>query len=110
MDQRPFGRTTALRRPPKRAESGGFMPLGNLALRIASLALCAALVAALARASLPSEANDFWNTTGYVEASPNAAESDTSGFTSFTTNERSSDALEGVFRSTRRKGTVLIVR
>lgn len=59
MDQRPFGRTTALRRPPKRAESGGFPPLGNLALRIVSLALCAALAAASARAALPSGYLEF---------------------------------------------------
>ena len=94
--------------------SGGFAAVSAATrLRIAAFALCivhfALCIAAMTAAALPVENNDFWNTTGYVEASPNEAASGAFDFTSFTTNEQPSGTLRR-FSSEAPVGTFLYLR
>ena len=86
--------------------SGGFAAV-SAATRLSSI--CGALVLALPVGALPVENNDFWNTTGYVEASPNEAASGGFDFTSFTTNEQPSGTLRR-FSSEAPVGTFLYLR
>ena len=91
---------------------GGFLPRISRALRIAPLALCVSLGAVGAAFALDPVQNDFWDTTGYVNATPNVAESNAvaSEFVSFIFNMKEAAPMESRFMSTKPLGFTLVVR
>ena len=79
-------------------------------LRFAALA--AGALAVGAAFALDPVQNDFWDTTDYVNASPNVAESNAnaSEFVSFIFNMKESAPMESKFMSTKPLGFILILR
>ncbi len=88
--------------------SGGFAAV-SAASRLCVAGMVTALTLPMGVGALPIENNDFWNTAGYVEASPNESASDALDFTSFTTNEQPSGTLRH-FSSNAPVGTFLYLR
>lgn len=82
----------------------------STALRPRIAVMVTALALPIVVGALPSEVNNFWDTTEYVNASPNRAVSSLSGLTSFTTNKQESNTLDDKFRSNPPKGTILLMR
>ena len=81
----------------------------SAATRLCVAGMAAALTLPMGVGALPIENNDFWNTAGYVAASPNEAASGAFDFTSFTTNEKPSGTLRH-FSSNAPVGTFLYLR
>lgn len=73
------------------------------------LAMALAAAACAAKALDNTIQNDFWDTTGYVNHSPNAAASVGDVADTIISNVKESNILE-TFRSTPPKGTVLVLR
>ena len=101
------GRLAALSR--RFAPLSGGLAAASAATRLSVAGMAAALVLPMGLGALPVVNNDFWNTTGYVAASPNEAASGAFDFTSFTTNEQPSDTLRR-FSSDAPVGTFLYLR